>query len=44
LLHTICFTVKVGFFQKDQLGIGVGCGKPWEMSQKWILEPLSSEI
>ena len=36
--------VKVAFFQNDQLGIGVGCGKLWEMGQKWILEPLFSEI
>ena len=43
-LHKICFIVKVAFFQKNQLGIGVGCGKPWKMGQKWILESLFSEI
>ena len=38
------FSKKVAFFQKDQLGIGVWCGKPWAMGQNWILEPLFSEI
>ena len=27
--------VKVLFFQKNQFGIGVWCGKPWKMGQKW---------
>ena len=44
LLHRICFIVKVAFFQKNQLGIGVRRGKPGEMVQNWILEPLCSEI
>ena len=44
LLPRICFTVKVAFFQKNQLGIGVWWGKPGEMGQNWILEPLFSEI
>ena len=44
LVTKTCFIVKVVFFQKDQLGIGVWWGKPWEMGQNWILEPLFSEI
>ena len=36
--------IKVGFFQKEQLGIGLP-GRKWaEIGQKWILEPLFSEI
>ena len=39
-----CLIWKVAFFQKDQLGIGP-IGRKWEESgQKWILEPLFSEI
>ena len=44
LLPRICFIVKVVFFLKNQLGIGVWWGKPGEMGQNWILEPLFSEI
>ena len=39
-----CFTWKVAFFQKDQSGIGPIRRKSEENGQKWILEPLSSEI
>ena len=28
------FYDKSGFFQKNKLGAGVWCGKPWEMGQK----------
>ena len=39
-----CFIWKVAFFQKDQLGIGPIRLKSEEIGQKWILEPLFSEI
>ena len=39
-----CFIWKDAFFQKDQLGIGLWCGKPGDMGKNWILEPLFSEI
>ena len=39
-----CFIWKVAFFLKNQLGIGVWWGKPGEMGQNWILEPLFSEM
>ena len=39
-----CFIWKVAFFQKDQLGIGPIWRKSEEIGQKWILEPLFSEI
>ena len=35
LLPKICFIVKVPFFQKNQLGIGVWWGKLREMGKKW---------
>ena len=38
------FSKKVAFFKKDQLGIGPVWRKSEEMCQKWILEPLFSEI
>ena len=38
------FSKKVGFFQKDQLGIGPVWRISEEMGQKWILEPLCSKI
>ena len=39
-----CLIWKVPFFQKDWLAIGP-IGRKWEeMGQKWILEPLFSEI
>ena len=39
-----CFTWKVAFFQKHQIGIGPIRRKSEEIGQKWILEPLFSEI
>jgi hypothetical protein len=39
-----CYIWKVAFFQKDQLGIGPIRRKSEEMGQKWILEPLFSEV
>ena len=36
--------MKNGFFQKIQLGIGLPVRKCAEIGQKWILEPLFSEI
>ena len=36
--------IKNVFFHKDQLGIGPHVRKWREMGQKWILEPLFSEI
>ena len=39
-----CFIWKVAFFQKHQLGIGPIRSKSEESGQKWILEPLFSEI
>ena len=36
--------IKVVFFLKDQLGIGPILRKSEESGQKWILEPLFSEI
>jgi hypothetical protein len=38
------FKRKVAFFQKNQLGIGQSWRKLVQMGQKWILEPLFSEI
>ena len=36
--------IKVGFFQKDQLGIGLP-GRKWaEIGQKWNFRALFSEI
>ena len=43
LLPTISFKLKVAFFQKNQLGIGVWLGKPREMGQKWFLYDFCSE-
>ena len=39
-----CFIWKFGFSQKDELGIGPIRRQSEEMGQKWILEPLFSEI
>lgn len=39
-----CFIWKVGFFEEHQLGIGPIGVKSEESGQKWILEPLFSEI
>ena len=39
-----CFIWKVAFFQKPQPGIGPIQLKSEESGQKWILEPLFSEI
>ena len=39
-----CLIWKVVFFQKNQLGIGPMWRIVEEMGQKWILEPLFSEI
>ena len=39
-----CFIWKVAFFQKDQLGIGPMRFIVVQIGQKWILEPLFSEI
>ena len=39
-----CFIWKVAFFQEHQLGIGPIVVKSEESGQKWILEPLFSEI
>ena len=36
--------IKVGFFQKDQLGIGLPGGKWAEMGQKLDFRALFSEI
>ena len=36
LLRKIYFMTKVVFFQKNQFGINVWCGKPWEIGQNWI--------
>ena len=44
LLPKTYFIIKVAFFRKNQLGIGVLWGKPGEMVQNWILEPLCIEI
>ena len=38
------FSKKVAFFKKDQLSIGPVRLNSEEMCQKWILEPLFSEI
>jgi hypothetical protein len=38
------FKRKVAFFQKNELGIGQSWHKLVQMGQKWILEPLFSEI
>jgi hypothetical protein len=39
-----CLIGKVAFFQKNQLGIGPIRRNLEESGQKWILEPLFSEI
>ena len=44
MLPKIYFMIKVAFFQKDQLGIGPVWRISEESGQKWILEPLFSEI
>ena len=39
-----CFKWKVGLFEEHQFGIGPIRVKLEEIGQKWILEPLFSEI
>ena len=44
LLQKIYFMMKNGFFQKDQLGIGLLVRKCAEIVQKWEFRALFSEI
>ena len=44
LVTKILFYDKRCFFHKNQLGIGVWCGKPWEIGQKLDFRAFYSKI